>query len=334
MEKKVVGVDVNQIKLTSLSHIHGQPQVINKLNVHISAYFNSRSESNNADSSFGPVAFYGPSGLGKTITAKAVHAELGNLHMIETNGVTMNAKAELYSTFLSADDNTTIFIDEAHGMNSKTQLILLTALSERTLRVPAGPSRYHTIPLARFIIIMATTHEYLLLDALRNRMRIECRFKDYSIADLIQIARQRADLLLWKYESDEVLKIVAKRAKGNPRRALNRNLQMCQHVAKSRDRDIIMLTDVEEAFGHLQVDESGLEQLDRAYLDILYEQGSSTLGVLSSRLSLPTLTVQRVIEPYLLKESFITKGRSSIRIITEKGQKHMETTSFCLNVGE
>ena len=334
MEKKVVGVDVNQIKLTSLSHIHGQPQVINKLNVHISAYFNSRSESNNADSSFGPVAFYGPSGLGKTITAKAVHAELGNLHMIETNGVTMNAKAELYSTFLSADDNTTIFIDEAHGMNSKTQLILLTALSERTLRVPAGPSRYHTIPLPHFTMIMATTHEYVLLAALRNRVRIECRFKDYSIEDLIQIVRQRADALLWKYESDEVLKIVAKRAKGNPRRALNRNLQMCRHVAKSRNRDIIMLTDVEEAFSHLQVDESGLEQLDRAYLKILCEQGSSTLGVLGSRLSLPTLTIQRVIEPYLLKEGFITKGKSSVRIITEKGKKHMEITSFCLNVGE
>ncbi|MFC1675796.1 AAA family ATPase [Planctomycetota bacterium] len=333
MEKKV-GVDVNQVKLTSLSHIHGQPQVINKLNVHISAHFNSRSESKNADPSFGPVAFYGPSGRGKTITAKAVHAELGNLHLIETNGVTMNAKAELYSTFLSADDNTTIFIDEAHGMNSKTQLVLLTTLSERTLRVPAGPYRYHTIPLANFTLIMATTHEHMLLDALRSRMRIDCRFKDYLLDDLVGIVRQRIEALNWQCESDEIVRTVAQRAKGNPRQALHKNLQMCWHVAKSHDRNMIMLDDVNEAFRHLQIDELGLEYLDRAYLKVLYDCGPSALGILSSRLSLPTLTIQRVIEPYLLKEGFVIKGKSSVREITEKGRGHIENTKFCLNDGE
>ena len=109
---------------------------------------------------------------------------------------------------------------------------------------------------------------------------------------------------------------------------------MCWHVAKSRYRDMIMLDDVENAFRHLQVDELGLEQLDRAYLKILYEHGSSTLGVLGSRLSLPTLTIQRVIEPYLLKKGFVTKGKSSLRIITEKGQEYIKTGSFCINDGE
>ncbi len=171
MGKNGVGVDVNQMKITSLSHIYGQAQVTDKLSVYLSAHFNTQSGSNNSDSYFGPVILTGPSGTGKTMTAKAIHAELGNLNLIETNGVTMNTKAELYTILLNANDNTTVFIDEAHGMNSKTQLILLTSLSERTMRVPAGTSNYHTIPLANFTMILATTHEYMLLGALRNRMR-------------------------------------------------------------------------------------------------------------------------------------------------------------------
>lgn len=334
METDVAGTDINQVRIASLSHIHGQPQVINMLKVHLLAYFNSKSASGNSITCCGPIALYGPSGVGKTMTAKAIHAELGNLHLIETNGVTVNNKSELFSILLNADENTTFFIDEAHGIKSQTQLLLLTVLSERTLRVPAGISNYHTIPLANFTMILATTHEYMLLDALRNRMRIECRFKDYLVDDLVEIVHQRVKALKWQYESDEVLQIVAQRAKRNPRKALHRNLQMCWYVAQSHGRDMITLGDVHEAFYHLQVDELGLEQSDRVYLGILCECGQSTLGVLSSKLSLPVLTIQRLVEPYLLKEGFIIKGKSSIRAITEKGRKHIKSTSFTLIDGE
>ena len=104
------------------------------------------------------------------MVAEALHAELGNLKLIQTNGVTMNNKLELFSILIHADENTTIFIDEAQGMNSKTQYILLTALSERRLYVPAGQSSMcsYTVRLANFTLILATTHEYLLQDALRN----------------------------------------------------------------------------------------------------------------------------------------------------------------------
>ena len=71
-----------------------------------------------------------------------------------------------------------------------------------------------------------------------------------------------------------------------------------------------------------------LEQVDRSYLQILLECGPTPLGVLSSKLSLPALTVQRVIEPYLIKEGFVTKGRSSLRTITEKGKNHIRSTSI------
>lgn len=178
MKKINTGIDINQIKIKSLSDIQGQPHVIKTLKLHLEAYYNIRSNYENSDLVFGPVILTGPSGTGKTLVANAIDAELGNSRLIESNGVTINKKSELFSILLNADANTTIFIDEAQGMNSKSQHLLLTALSEKKLYVPSGivSANSHIIPLSNFTMILATTHEYQLQEALRNRMRIYCRF--------------------------------------------------------------------------------------------------------------------------------------------------------------
>jgi len=327
--KNNAGTDVNNVQITSLSDIKGQTQAVDTLQLHLRAHFNIRSTSGSPDLSFGPVILTGPSGTGKTMVAKAVHAELGNTELIETNGVTVNNKSELFSILINADAKTTVFIDEAQGMNSNAQHILLTAISEKILSVPARMSskHAHAVPLADFTLILATTHEYLLQDALRNRMRIYCRFNYYSVGDLTEIVRQRADALKWEYESDQVLQIIARRAKGTPRLALNTNLQTCWYVAKSHDRDVITLTDAYEAFSYLQIDEASLDKLDRSYLSALAKYGRLPLGVLSSKLSLPSLTLTRVVEPYLLREGFVTKDKTSARVITQKGIEHITNTS-------
>lgn len=327
MEKNK-GIDVNNVKIASLTHIRGQSQVIKTLLLHINAHFNIRMTSGSPDVPFGPLLFTGPSGTGKTMIAKATNAELGNLHLVETNGVAVNNKSELFSILIKADINTTIFIDEAQGMNSKTQNILLTAISEKMLYVSRGKSANgsHTIPLANFTMILATTHEYQLQDALRNRMRIYCRFDYYTQEELVEIVRQRITALSWEYESDKVLQMIAQRAKKTPRLALNRNLQTCWYVAQSHDRELITLDDAIEAFSHLQIDEAGLDQLDRSYLNVLLECGKAPLGFISSKLSLPAQTVQRIAEPYLLKEGFITMN-NSVRTMTPKGRTHITGTS-------
>lgn len=317
--------DVNRIQPTSLAHIEGQEQLTESLNVNLKAFFNVRSVKGNECQAFGPVMLTGPSGTGKTMVARAIHTELGNLRLYHTNGEAVNSKRELFMLLMSADEHTTVFIDEAQGMNAKAQHYLLTAISEGFLPISSGLFRYQPgIMLDRFTLILATTHEYLLQDALRNRMRIYCRFQRYSIEAIVGILRQRAKALGWQYESDQVLLDVASRSKGVPRIALNKNLQMCWQVAQSHNRDLIMLSDVNEAFSYLQIDELGLEDIDRQYLQVLYEDGHVALNVISSKLGLPPKTVQSIVETYLIRENLITKDRQSMRVLTSRGKKHLE----------
>jgi len=324
-----LGNDVNEVRVTSLSHIRGQRQVTDALHTHLRAYFNMRATTGHSDLCFGPTLLCGPAGTGKTMTARAIHSELGNLRFILTNGETLNRTSQLFLVFINADEHTTILIDEAQAMSAKTQHILLTAISERALPISTGSLRSgYAIPLKNFALILATTHEYRLQDALRDRMRIHCRFRYYAVEDLVEIVRQRIEALHWPYESDEVLRTIAQRSKGTPRQALNRHLQTCWSVVKSHDGDIITMEDTLRAFQQLQVDELGLEDIDRRYLSVLAEHGPTPLGVVGAKLGLPARTVQNVIEPYLLREGFFTKDKSSMRTITEKGRRHLETTAW------
>ena len=322
-EEKTIGTDVNQIEITSLSHINGQPQVQEVLRVSIDAFFQNRAV--NPDSCFGPVILLGPSGVGKTLTAKAIHCELANLKLVESNGEMLNSTHELTSILLTADENTTVFIDECQALSTKAQHLLLTAISEKKLYLPRGISSKakRQIPLANFSLILASTHEFQLQDALRNRMRIYCRFDYYQLEDLTNIVRQRADALNWQYESIDILIHIASRAKQTPRLALNRNLQMAWNVCSSNDRNIITIDDVNEAFRLLRIDELGLDSIERKYLKELSRHKTMKLNVIASKIGLPRATISTVIEPYLLRTELIEK-LSSERTITIKGKEHIQ----------
>ena len=315
--------DINNIKMRSLNSLIGQKQVKQTLTMNIQAHFKARAKCNSDDIKFGPAIFAGPSGMGKTMVANITHCELGNDIFIETNGGAINKVNELYSVLLNADNNTTILIDEAQAMNSKTQQILLTAISENKIYIPAPSKQNCIVELANFPLILATTDEYKLLPALRNRMRIYCHFEQYSIEELAEIIIQRMRALKWQYSSDIIPEMIACRSKGIPRIALNSHLQTCWNVALTNDHEEINVDDVDQAFELLMIDELGLNKKDRCYLAILYESGSSTLNVISSKMAEPSYTVQKVIEPYLLREGFITKGKNSARNITRKGIEHM-----------
>lgn len=324
MQEKIIGTDINQIEITSLSKIRGQKKVTDLLKVNLDAYFQSRSTGN--PSIFGPALLCGPSGTGKTLVAKALHAELANLNLIETNGEMLSNSGELISILLSATKDTTVFIDECQGMNSRSQHILLTAISEKVIYVPkrGSSNSKRVIPLEPFTLLMATTHEYYLQDAVRNRMRIYCRFEHYELADLIEIIRQRTLALRWDVESEQVLVEIAKRSKKTPRIALNRNLQMCWNVCSSQGRGLITMNDVHRSFALLNICSKGLDELERNYLRILQQNGPTALNVISSKLALPSQTIKTVLEPYMLQEGLIAKEANSYRVITPMAEEHLK----------
>ena len=323
MPEKTIASDVNQFEITSLSKIRGQQKVTDLLKVNLEAYFQSRQNEN--PGSFGPALLVGPSGTGKSLIAKALHAELANLNLIETNGEMLSNSSELVSILLSATEDTTIFIDECQGMNSRSQHILLPALSEKVIYIPkrVAKNKKQVIPLENFTLLLATTHEYYLQDALRNRIRIYCRFEHYCLDDLVEIIRQRALALKWDIESEDVLVEIAKRSKKTPRIALNRNLQQCWNVCSSQGREVITMNDVFEAFRLLQIDILGLDEFERNYLRVLHQHGPTPLNVISSKLALPTQTIKTVLETYLLQENLIQKNKCSHREITSLAYEHI-----------
>ena len=155
-------------------------------------------------------------------------------------------------------------------------------------------------------------------------MRIYCRFEYYGINDLVEIIRQRTKALKWNIQSKQVLVEIAKRSKKTPRIAINRNLQQCWNVSSSKGKEVIELDDVYEAFRLIQVDELGLDELERKYLSLLHQNGPMPLNVISSMLALPSQTIKNVIEPYLLQEYLIQKNKNSHREITQTGTEHIE----------
>jgi Holliday junction DNA helicase RuvB len=311
---------INDAEPLLLERILGQPHVLVCLKMHLNAYWNDRQAGKNP--SFGPVGLFGPPGVGKTLVAHALHAELGNTKFICVIGESLHAKESLYSTLMEMDENTTFFVDEAQGLCRSVQHILLKVLAERKLSIPSKfRKKDYQIDLPPFVSLFASTHEYTLQPALRSRIRIYARMNWYSPEDLARIIQQRAEALQWRYEDVAIFQQIADRSKKSPRLGL-RLLETCYHVARSQEAQIITQDHVQEAFCLSDVDAQGLDALERSYLQALLESDKLRLNVIAARLGLPTKTIQDVVEPYLLQEGYISKEGSE-RILLEKGKYHI-----------
>ncbi len=241
----------------------------------------------------------GPPGVGKSALANVIAREMAtSLH--EVLGQSITNPADFNALLLSAKDRDVVHVDEAHELRTEYQTALLMALDQRKLFVSSGrPGRTpQAIPLADFTLLLSTTDEFNLVQPLRDRMKLVLRFQFYAEAELADLLRQRGQALRWDV-AEEVLPLIAQRARGTPRLAL-RLLQSCRRVCRAANERAITAEHLARACDLEQVDGLGLGPVEQQYLRAVAD-GASRLNVIGSLLGLPTRTVAQVTEPFLMR---------------------------------
>ena len=180
--------DLNDASPTSFNHIIGQKTVIDQLVVALSACWEDHRRLDDA-------LLVGPPGLGKSQIATVIGHELATT-VHEALGQSIKSVSDLNALLLAAGDKEVVFIDEVHELSKTFQTTLYLCLDKRKILVRSGSS-YSSIPLADFTLLLGTTDEYLLLQPLRDRMRLLLRFEFYSHEELAKIVTHRAKALKW-----------------------------------------------------------------------------------------------------------------------------------------
>ena len=303
--------EVNHAGPTSLNHLVGQKAVIAQVGTALDAAFQDGAK-------FDHSLLVGSPGLGKSQLASVIAQEMAtDFH--EVLGQSITGIGDLNALLLNAGDKDVVHIDECHEMPKQLQTALYQVVDKRTIIVKSKRSP-HGIPVSDFTLLLSTTDEYLLLQPLRDRMKLTLRFEFYSEEELTKMLVQRSHALQWEVE-ETIYPCIAKRSRGTPRWAL-RLLQSCRRVCRSEGAETITVQHFERACALEQIDELGLGVQERKYLSILVD-GSARLNIIASILGLPTRTVSNVTEQFLIRAGLIDKDKSGMRQLTSKGLNHI-----------
>lgn len=254
--------------------------------------------------------FYGPPGLGKTTLAHIISNEMSvNIHT--TSGPALEKGGDLAALLTNLEDRDILFIDEIHRLHPSIEEILYPAMEDFKLDliVGQGPSaRTMTIPLKRFTLIGATTRLGLLTSPLRARFGITMHMNFYPPQDLAEIGRRSARILEIKMDEDALME-VAKRSRGTPR-ITNRFLRRIRDYAQVLSNGKVLIDTVKDALSRLEVDEYGLEEMDRKILSLIAEKfcgGPVGLNTIAAALGEEADTIEEIYEPFLLQLGFLNR---------------------------
>jgi Holliday junction DNA helicase RuvB len=271
------------------------------------------------------VLFAGPPGLGKTSLAYIVREELGvGLRVVA--GPALERKGDIAAILTALEERDVLFVDEIHRLNRAVEEILYPALEDFRLDIVVGQgpaARTLTLDLPRFTLIGATTRTGLLTTPLRDRFGMTYRLDHYSPEELAHIILRSARILGVEV-AQEAADEIARRARGTPRVA-NRILRRVRDVAQVRHDGAVTIEVAREALALLEVDEHGLERVDRDLLAAIvhkFDGGPVGLSTLAVALGEEPDTVEDVYEPYLLQLGLIQRTPRG-RTVTRLGREYV-----------
>ncbi|HEU4976412.1 MAG TPA: Holliday junction branch migration DNA helicase RuvB [Baekduia sp.] len=271
------------------------------------------------------VLLAGPPGLGKTSLAQILAAEL-EVPFVQTAGPALERKADI-AAFLSAlEPRSVFFVDELHRLSRALEETFYPAMEDRELPITVGQgagARVMTVPLPPFTLVGATTRAGLLTTPLRDRFGIQHRLDPYGGPELAAIVHRSAQILGCAIDEGGAAAI-ARRSRGTPRVA-NRLLKRVRDWAEVRGAGVVDAAAADAALALLEIDDLGLDRLDREILDVVCTKfaggpvGLSTLAVIVGE---EQDTIEDVYEPYLLQCGFLKRTPRG-RVATARAFEHL-----------
>jgi Holliday junction DNA helicase RuvB len=309
-----VSSEESLLRPLSFSDFAGQAKTLERLKVMVGA-------ARHRDEPLNHILLSGPPGLGKTTLSLILGQEMGKKVCI-TSGPVIDKPADLAGLLTNLNEGDILFIDEIHRIPKTVEEYLYSAMEDFRIdiMIDQGPNaRSVRLTLPRFTLLGATTRMGLLTAPLRSRFTLQSRLSYYDHKTLQGIIERTCGLLNVEYETEGASEI-ARRARGTPRIA-NNLVNFCRDFAQQRGDSIITKAMAAAALELLEIDQRGLDEMDKQVLRIMavnYKGGPVGLGTVAVAVGEEAHTLEEVHEPYLIQEGYIQRTAQG-RVLTEKG---------------